>query len=101
MIKKSLFEEVGGFEENLAVAFNDVDLCLKVSKKGKYNIYLPQVKLYHYESCSRGHDNSPEKQKRLESETKYIMSKWKNEIENDKFYNPNFDRSAYTFRIKQ
>jgi GT2 family glycosyltransferase/tetratricopeptide (TPR) repeat protein len=88
MVSKTKFQNVGGFEEYLAVAFNDVDLCLKLRKLGLYNVYLPFVELYHYESKSRGMDNSPEKAERLEKETFYMRQAWGEVIDSDPFYSP-------------
>ncbi len=90
MIQKKKFLEVGGLEEKLAVAFNDVDFNMKIGKKGYQNIYLPSVELYHYESKSRGLDTTPEKQKRFMQEWQYMTDKWSTELKNDKYYNKNF-----------
>ena len=90
MIKKSKFLEVGGLEEDLKVAFNDVDLNIKVLTKGYYNIFLPQVEMYHYESKSRGLDTTPEKQKRLNFEIDYMKKKWQNILDRDPYYNVNY-----------
>ena len=61
--KREIYEQAGGFEEQLAVAFNDVDFCLKVRRLGKLVVYEPHVQAYHYESKSRGAEDSPEKQR--------------------------------------
>lgn len=61
MVKRSIYEAVGGFEEKLAVAFNDVDFCLKVRKEGYLVVYQPRVEAYHYESKSRGSEEFPGK----------------------------------------
>jgi len=90
MIKKSKFNEIGGLEEKLKVAFNDVDLNIKSLKKGYYNVFLPQVEMYHHESKSRGLDTTVEKQKRLKFEIDYMQKKWKNILNRDPFYNINF-----------
>ena len=90
MIKKSKFNEVGGLEEQLKVAFNDVDLNIKVMNKGYYNIFLPQVEMYHHESKSRGLDTTVEKQKRLKNEISYMQHKWKDILNRDPYYNVNF-----------
>ena len=90
MIKRSLFDEVGGFDEELAVALNDVDLCLKVREKGKLVTYLADCKWYHYESKSRGYEESPEKQERFEREIAIFKSKWRQTIDaGDPYYNAN------------
>ncbi len=90
MISKKKYEKVNGLEEELEVAFNDVDFCLKLLDKGYYNIFLPQVKLYHYESKTRGLDTTSIKYRKFLREREYMNNKWKEKICNDKFYNPNY-----------
>ena len=101
MCRRKVFEAVGGFEEELAVAFNDVDLCLKIKDKGYRNIYLPHVVLYHYESKSRGYEDNPEKQARFSKEIDYIQRKWKNLLISDPCYSRNLTdkREDYSIRI--
>ena len=89
-VSKKKFEEVGGLEEDLKVAYNDIDFCLKLLKKGYYNVFLPMVELYHHESKSRGSDFDPDKIKRFDSEQDYMWEKWGDLLKDDKFYNPNF-----------
>ena len=90
MIKKSKYLEVNGLEETLKVAFNDVDLNLKLLAKGYQNVILPNIKLYHHESKSRGEETTIEKQKRFMKECAYIENKWNKYIQKDKFYNVNY-----------
>lgn len=91
MVKRSVFDEVGGLEEELKVAFNDVDFCLKVREKGYMIVYNPDVELYHYESKSRGMEDTPEKIARFGSEIDYMRKKWNDVLEHgDPFYNKNF-----------
>ena len=92
MIEKKKYLEVNGLEEKLKVAFNDVDFNLKLLEKGYYNVFLPNVSLYHYESKSRGLDTTVEKQKRFAFEWAFIAEKWKKYIEHDEFYNDNFSK---------
>ena len=92
MVKKVKWDEVGGLEENLKVAYNDVDFCLKLLNKGYYNVFVPMVELYHYESKSRGKDDTPAKKQRFEYEQEYMRKKWKKRIDDDEFYNPNYSR---------
>lgn len=92
MCRRDVFMAVDGFEEQLAVAFNDVDLCFKMLDRGYRNIYLPHVKLYHYESKSRGMENTPEKQARFEQEVNYMQLKWHALIEHDPCYNPHLTK---------
>ena len=88
MIEKKKFEEVGGFDEKLVVEFNDVDLCLHLYHKGFKNLYLPSVKLYHYESLSRGSNASTINQRRNKKEGAYIRTKWSQIFSTtDPFYN--------------
>lgn len=100
MVKKSVFEEVNGFEEKLQVAFNDVDFCIRVLKSGRNNVYLSKVQLYHYESISRGKEDSPEKIERFKGEIKYMREHWSEVLDNDAFYSPNFDRTVNMYQIK-
>ncbi|WP_179292212.1 glycosyltransferase [Paenibacillus campinasensis] len=100
MVRKKVFEEVGGLEEKLQVAFNDIDFCLKIRQKGYYNIFLPQVKLYHYESKSRGHEDTPEKIKRFNNEIDIMMQKWGGQLENDPFYNINLTKKKEDFSFE-
>ena len=90
MVKKPVFEEVGGFEEKLKVAFNDIDLCMKERAAGKKVVFTPYAELYHYESKSRGMEDTPEKQFRFEKETKHFEEKWGEQMsKGDPYYNPN------------
>jgi len=100
MCRRDVFNIVGGFEEDLAVAFNDIDLCLKIFSKGYKNIYLPHVKLYHYESKSRGREDTPVKLARLLQETKYMQEKWGNFIDRDPCYSIHLTREREDYSIK-
>jgi O-antigen biosynthesis protein len=101
MCRREVFEVVNGFEEVLAVAFNDVDLCLKIVEKGYRNIYLPHVKLYHYESKSRGYEDTPAKLARFIKETEYMQNKWKKFIEYDPCYSINLTSKHEDYRIRE
>lgn len=103
MVKKSLYEEVGGLEEEFVISLNDVDFCLKIREKGYLNVFTPFAELYHYESISRGLDNQGEKAERYERESEHFRKKWEKELEQgDPYYNPNFslDRSDFSLKIK-
>lgn len=90
MVKKSVFDEVGGLEEELQVAFNDVDFCLKVRAADYLIVFDPRVELYHYESKSRGIENTSDKMERFESEIDFMKSKWGEIIKSgDPYYSPN------------
>lgn len=98
MVRKSLYEELGGLDEEFTVAFNDVDFCLKAREKGYLNIFTPYCELYHYESKSRGFEDTRKKKKRFRQEVQMFRGKWKKVIEEgDPYYNPNFslDRSDF------
>lgn len=102
MVEKSKFNEVSGLnEENLSVAFNDVDFCIKLLEHGYYNVCLSTVEAYHYESKSRGEENTKSKQKRFIKEINYMKEKWPDYIESDPFYSPNLtlDREDFSLRI--
>lgn len=100
MCRASAFAEVNGFEEDLQVAFNDVDLCFKFLENGLYNVYLPHVELYHYESKSRGYETTPEKRKRFNQEICYMRTKWLDVVTKDRFYNPNLSKSKQDYSIE-
>ena len=88
MMKKKVFEEVGGFAEKLAVAFNDMDLCLRVNKAGHLVVYDPYVQLYHAESKTRGAEDSKEKVRRFQREIEYMRCHWMHILKNgDPYYN--------------
>ncbi|MEK4513005.1 glycosyltransferase family 2 protein [Paenibacillus sp. FSL K6-2524] len=101
MIRKEIFIEVGGFEEELQVAFNDVDFCLKVWSEGYNNVWLPQVKLYHHESKSRGYEDTPEKQERFKKEIEWIKRRWERVLNNDPAYNPNLTKDREDFSLEE
>ncbi|OIP72566.1 MAG: hypothetical protein AUK43_02820 [Oscillatoriales cyanobacterium CG2_30_40_61] len=100
MCRREVFEQIGGFDEHLTVAYNDVDLCLKMLDKGYRNLYLPHVTLYHHESKSRGYEDTPEKKERLNRESKIIARRWQKYIENDPCYSPHLTRVCQNFSIK-
>lgn len=100
VIKKQIYEEMGGLDEtSLAVAFNDVDFCLRVQQAGYRNVWTPYADLYHHESASRGDDNTPEKQARFQSEVDYMHSQWGAELQNDPAYNPNLTLNHDDFSL--
>ena len=95
MVKKSLFDSVGGFDEKFEVDFNDYDLCLKIRSKGFFNVYVPHVVLYHHESYSRGNKQKTFKSlMRYRRERKMFVDNWKDYIENDPSYNPHLNKDS-------
>lgn len=104
LVKRSLFEEVGGLDEGFAISLNDVDFCLKLREKGLLNVFTPFAELFHYESVSRGLDDNGEKAERYNRESEKFREKWKTQLEaGDPYYNPNFslDRSDFSLKIQQ
>lgn len=100
MVRKSIFDQVGGFEEKLSVAFNDIDLCIKLLNKGYFNLFCADVQLYHHESVSRGKEDSPEKLDRLQIESQYMEEKWGELLREDPFYSPHLSLADFDARIK-
>ena len=102
MVKKSAFDAVGGLSEELAVAFNDIDFCMKLRKAEYLIVYNPYAELYHYESKSRGLEDTPEKVARFNKEIATFEKKWPEILENgDPYYNPNLTLKSQDFSLKR
>ncbi|MCI8507785.1 MAG: glycosyltransferase [Lachnospiraceae bacterium] len=102
MIRKTIFQEVNQFDEQFKVAFNDIDLCLKVRQQNYLIVYTPYAKLYHYESKSRGIENTPEKLSRFQSEINHFRKKWQKLLdEGDPYYNKNLTLLYEDFSLKR
>lgn len=100
-ISKINFEQIGGFDENFPMAYNDVDLCLKLLEKGKLITYNPYIEAYHFESKTRGYEDTLEKKERLKKEEKKIKEKWKKYFDKtDKYYSPNLRTDVPNMRVK-
>ena len=89
VVRRDVFEKVGGLDESLAVAFNDIDFCLRVRATGLRNLWTPFAELYHHESASRGAEDTPEKHERFRREVEIMLARWKDVIAHDPAYNPN------------
>ena len=101
MVPRRVWDRVGGLDETFEVAFNDVDLCMRIRKEGLLIVFTPFAELYHYESKSRGSDTAPEKRARFEGEVERFQARWKKELEaGDPYYNPNFSLEFEDFRLK-
>ena len=101
IMKKQVFDQVGGFTEELAVAFNDVDLCLKINKAGSLVVYDPYVQLYHMESKTRGAEDSKEKVRRFQTEIEYMRCHWLDILKNgDPYYNKNLSLTKWNYSLK-
>ncbi len=101
MMRREVWNEVGGLDEDFAVAFNDVDLCMKIRKAGYLIVWTPYAELYHYESKTRGLEDTPEKQARFSGEVKRFLDRWDKElVAGDPYYNPNLtlDREDFSPR---
>ncbi|PPK83567.1 GT2 family glycosyltransferase [Lacrimispora xylanisolvens] len=101
MSKRSLFDQVGGFSEDLAVAFNDIDYCMKIRSLNKLVVYVPYALFYHYESKSRGLEDTPEKVERFNREIKKFSEKWPDILrDGDPYYNPNLTLRKSNFALR-
>jgi GT2 family glycosyltransferase len=90
VVPAQVYAEIGGFDErNLTVAFNDVDLCLRISERGYRIVWTPYAELYHHESASRGPDTDPENRKRFAAEVAYMQRRWGALLQHDPCHNPN------------
>ncbi|MCF8367145.1 MAG: glycosyltransferase family 2 protein [Bacteroidales bacterium] len=100
LVRTTIFDKVGGFDEvNLAIAFNDVDLCLKIREKGYRLVFTPFAQLYHHESVSRGDDLHPDKVDRFNMENNFMLGKWQETLRNDQAYNPNLTLEREDFSL--
>lgn len=99
MVKRSIYEEVGGLDESIKVAFNDVDFCLRVRKAGYRNMWTPFAEMYHHESASRGHEDNPEKVARFNAEVDFMNNRWGNQLITDPYYSPNLTLEHEDFSL--
>jgi GT2 family glycosyltransferase len=101
MISRAKYDEVGGLDPSFAISLNDVDLCLKLRKKGYLNVFTPMAELYHYESISRGSDTDKKNVERFEAECESFKSRWKKILDDgDPYYNPHFSLDYSDYRLK-
>ena len=101
MIKSEIFDDINGFDEKLKIAFNDIDLCLRVRQKGYLVVYNPYSVFYHYESKSRGLEDTPEKVKRFNNEFAFFVKRWRNKLNQiDEYYNPNLTLRQNNFALR-
>lgn len=100
MISSEIYREINGLDESFEVAFNDVDFCMRLRKMGYLNVWTPFAELYHYESESRGYEDTPEKQERFVGEIERFKSRWKEELSaGDPYYNPNLTLDREDFSV--
>jgi GT2 family glycosyltransferase len=98
-VRRDLFMAAGGFDERLAIAYNDTDLCLRLQALGTRNVYVPDARLYHFESRSRGADADAARAKRFEEEKRLLKERWRIGVIDDPYYNPNLTLAAEDFSI--
>ena len=97
VIRKETYQAVNGLDEALQVAFNDVDFCIRIREEGYRNVWTPYAELFHHESASRGHEDTPEKQARFEQEIKFMKQRWGTLLDSDPAYNPNLTVASEDF----
>ena len=101
IVKKDVYDSVGGFTEELAVAFNDVDLCLKMREAGYLIVYDPYAEATHHESVSRGDEYTAQKAQRWRREAAYMQQRWSQYYEKgDPYYNPNFSLARWDYTLR-
>lgn len=101
MIRRDVWDQLNGLDESFQVAFNDVDLCMRIRKAGYLIVWTPFAELYHYESKSRGTDDNPTKRKRFQGEVTRFQTRWAKELaEGDPYYNPNLTLDSENFLVK-
>jgi GT2 family glycosyltransferase len=99
LVRRQVYEEVGGLDEALEVAFNDVDFCLRVREAGYSNVWTPWAELYHHESATRGYEDTPEKKARFKKEVDFMLSRWGETLQWDPAYNPNLSLDSEPFSL--
>ncbi len=101
MLRKEVFAGIGGFDERLAIAFNDIDLCMRIRRKGYWIVWTPFAALTHYESRTRGPEDTVEKQSRFHEESRRFIDMWHDELrEGDPFYSPHLTLSSEDFALR-
>ena len=101
VVRKALYLEVGGLDETLTVAFNDVDFCLKVRESGYRNVWTPYAELFHHESLSRGYEDTRERRRRFAKEIVFMKEKWGDALSSDPFYSPHLTLDREDFSIRK
>lgn len=99
VVRREVYTRVGGLDERLAVAFNDIDFCLRIREAGHWNVWTPFAEMYHHESASRGQDLTEEKRARFEGEVMRMQGRWRVQLEADPAYNPNLTLSTPDFGL--
>ncbi|NKJ49765.1 glycosyl transferase family 2 [Burkholderia sp. SG-MS1] len=97
LVRQSIYKQVGGLDELLHVAYNDIDFCLRVRQAGYRNVWTPYAELYHHESATRGAEDTPEKISRFNQESELVRQRWGDLLLNDPYYSPNLTLTADDF----
>lgn len=101
MVRRDVFSEIGGFDPQFVIAHGDIDFCLKLRARGYLIVYEPHAELYHYESFTRGYEDTPEKIERLSTETELLLKRWGHELKKgDPYFNPNLTAEKEDFSIR-
>jgi GT2 family glycosyltransferase len=98
-VRREAFDAAGGFDEALAIAFNDVDLCIRVRQKGWRIIWTPAVEMYHHESASVGQHSAPHRHAQFEREVKLMRERWGEVLDSDPFFNPNLSLTSFQYKL--
>lgn len=99
LLRRDVYEKVGGLDEGLSVAFNDIDFCLRILQLGLRIVWTPHAELYHHESASRGYEDSPEKLARFHREIRFMQERWGERLLADPAYNPNLSLDTEPFEL--
>src|SRR5690606_11081392 len=94
VVRRKIYEQVGGLDESLQVAFNDIDFCLRLREAGYHNVWTPFAELYHHESASRGSEDTEEKKQRFAREVELMQQRWGAQLPCDPAYNPNLSLTS-------
>ena len=99
LVRRNVFDQVGGLDESFEVAFNDIDFCLRVAQRGYRNVWTPWAELYHYESATRGYEDNPMKKARFDGEVTRMLARWGDSLRWDPAYNPNLGLEGHNFPL--
>ena len=99
MVRRTTYQQAGGLDASLQVAFNDIDFCLRLRQLGYTNVWTPFAELYHHESASRGHEDTPEKRARFSREVEFMKKRWGSLLDHDPAYNPNLTLAGEPFAL--
>jgi hypothetical protein len=99
MVRREVYQQVGGLDVSLQVAFNDIDFCLRLRQHGYANVWTPFAELYHHESASRGHEDTPAKRARFMQEVEFMKDRWGDQLDRDPAYSPNLTLFGEPFAL--